>query len=76
MLSVALTLTLLQSDPTSLGALSLREQVKQYFAAERWPAVSDAVDVWSRLPKADRVKVAELLAPVLTDCGRVVLKRT
>ncbi|MCU0702403.1 MAG: hypothetical protein MUF18_00240 [Fimbriiglobus sp.] len=52
----------------------VRELVKTYLAAEKYPAVSKTVKAWERLPKGDQLRLAELLVPSLTDCGRVSLK--
>lgn len=73
------TLTLLAiyaiSGPTSINS-SMQQQIDNYLTTDKWPALLHTVEAWSRLAKADRARLIELLAPSLTNCKRVPLYET
>lgn len=74
MFTATLVLLLSHNAPVPPENRFMRKQVTDYLAAEKWPAVFQTVEAWSCLPKADRVRLAELLAPAVTNRKRMLLK--
>jgi hypothetical protein len=71
---------LLASCPTHLGlvpdARPLTKQVAAYLASKQWPEVFRTVKAWSKLPKDDQTRLAELLTKSLIDRSPVQLRDT